>query len=767
MNGSQKTVHAAALIGVAAVLFFHPGAWDMDRIKWHLLLCVALPVLVGAARFKGIRRAAAAPIARGLSGAALLPVFLVVSLFPTLSLDTDGLREIAGLLLLVLLAVTAGTASRGRGLVIPGYLLAAGSLAALYGLLQAAGFDPFYVDNPNREAVSFFGNTNELAEAAALLLPMSFCLLLDPDLRAGIPGAAALTLLTAGLWVSGGRGGVLAAILGVGTFFIVHAWTARRLKPADDPSAKEGPLTDQGARAVTGSKGKRFLLAAGALLLGLLLGLLFGSGRSLALKNIESEASIFSPDYPTNKVRIEIWKSTAKLIKDRPVLGVGAGRFRTAFPPYRSGEEARIRGLLGAVTEVHDPHNEYLWFAAIAGIPAAIVFAAFLFLAIRRAAAAAKEASSPRERLFRCGAAGTALAFGILALFRSPLHNPAAAVILFLILGQAMAPSGERPAFSSRRLALGERLALPALGVLLAASLWIGVPGFASDWLAASVGIADRIKPKEFETLKRAADLDPSNIDINNFVGQIAGGRLAGTAADRDGRYRREAKKRLRGVLARHPYHPGALETLARLRVLEGDFPAALLLMKRCLAVRHETEKPEQVLVEMLEKENRFKEAANLLRPSSRSDPRPLLERAESWFARDKPEIAVIYADHYLSARPLDGDALYLYGRCLKALFDEGEKDAFRRMHLAYCLDWIAEGNFKEASRSIRASQRYGEGGGGGAALLSAIVDALGGGEFTPPAEQRVRNLALIERLQEIAAHGALPKAVADYIAGL
>jgi O-antigen ligase/tetratricopeptide (TPR) repeat protein len=756
-------IHAAGLIGAAAVLLFHPGAMDMDRLKWSFLLCITMPLLLGAFGFSRIR-AALRVLGKGpLAAAALIPAVLMLSLVLRPAHFMDGLRPIAGLMTMLALAAAAALQGRNRPLAVPCWLLAGGIVASLYGLFQSAGLDPFYLDNPNQEAVSTLGNTNELAEVAALLIPIALSLVLVPGRASPAAGLAALTMLVAALWVSGGRGGVLAALAGMLVFLALVFKSARARRPAaKDPAPPNGaPQAPSWRRPV--------LLAAG-LCAGLLLGAVFGSERSLALKNIETEASIFSPDYPTNKVRIEIWKGTLSMIKDHPLLGVGAGRFRMAYPPYRSPEEVNIPGLMGAMTEVHDPHNEFLWAAAAGGLPLAAVFAIFIAWLIQRSAAAAWSPASAAEGYLAAGRAGTAAAFAVLCLVRSPLHNPAAAAILFLVLGLVMAQhpgSASRPA-GGRAPSRAGRLASAALVAFTGLCLWLGGTGFASDWLAASASITDPADfgPDEFQTLKRAADLDPGNIDIANFVGQIAATSLMGTAADEDGRYKEEARRRLGHVLDRHPYHPGALKAMARIEALDGDLDAALDLMTRYLAVRMEPASPVIAVVELLEKEGRFREAAEWILERREADPRILIDRASALFEEGRIEAAALYADQYLSARPLDGDALYLLGKCLASLADGGEKEVYRRMHLAYALEWIEKEDWAQAKRSIQASRRYGEGE-GEAALLAAIVEAAGGAAFEPPPESRIRNQAFIERLKALAAEGKLPKEAAERIRGM
>jgi O-antigen ligase len=68
--------------------------------------------------------------------------------------------------------------------------------------------------------------------------------------------------------------------------------------------------------------------------------------------------------------RVVLWRNTARMIADHPVLGVGTGGFQTAYAPY-------VRGVAGwQGHETGDPHNQYLKFQAEQGI---LGLAAFLF----------------------------------------------------------------------------------------------------------------------------------------------------------------------------------------------------------------------------------------------------------------------------------------------------------------------------------------------------------------------------------------------------
>ena len=75
-------------------------------------------------------------------------------------------------------------------------------------------------------------------------------------------------------------------------------------------------------------------------------------------------------------VRVPLYASTARLIRDNPWLGVGPGNFRREFVTYRSQSTYHNR-LVAARVTMH-PHNEALHIAAQLGIPAMLAWLALL-----------------------------------------------------------------------------------------------------------------------------------------------------------------------------------------------------------------------------------------------------------------------------------------------------------------------------------------------------------------------------------------------------
>jgi len=733
------------LLGAAAILFFHPGAMEMDRLKWSLLLAAALLLLAVSLR-RGLVTTALSPLSPALFTAALLPAFLVLSCLRTGLPALEDFRLTIGLLVLLVAACVVRDGAWERPRLITAVLLAGGALAALYSVAQSAGLEILYTENPAREAVSTLGNTNSAAEVYALLLPLAAAGLFAPKLRFQAVSLAALPILAAGLVATGGRGGLLASLAGLGVVVLVLR-KAQAIKEADRSGS--GP-----------SRRRRVLILAVVLLAaGAAAAMLVRSKPAPVFKNIETDVSVFSPEYPSNKVRLSIWEGTLDMIGDHPFLGAGPGRFRTAFPPYRLLDEARIRGRLGAVTEVENPHNEFLWAAAEGGVGAAAVLGLFLLLLFRQGVIAVRNAREPGRAYQTAALTGVVTAFTVLCLVRSPLHNPAAACILFLSAGaieatrfETGAPRGRGPA----------RTLTAVYGIAVVAALTLfGARALWSDLIFAQVGTSSSIGLAEYKKLEHALAVDDGNIELVNFLGQVAA-RISGTGADDGGKYTADATRLLGQVLERHPNHPGALRSLGRIRLLGGKARAGRHMIERSLALTGSTDGADLAAAGILEQAGRFSEAAGFYKAEWRGRERLLLEHAQSLYDAKTIRPALIFADAFLECRPLDVDGLHLKARGLRELGDGGEDETFRLMQVVIGLEWLESGQWAEAQKAASRSLNYGEGDGAGRLIL-AVAEAALGKAFTPP-EAAIRSTAIRERLVALAGKADLPAEVRTYL---
>lgn len=79
--------------------------------------------------------------------------------------------------------------------------------------------------------------------------------------------------------------------------------------------------------------------------------------------------------------RLLLWRETARMIAERPLLGYGSGGFAPAYNARVTREYSDWRRRQGT-----DPHNQYLWIQVRAGVLGTLAFAWFLLAAGRQRA---------------------------------------------------------------------------------------------------------------------------------------------------------------------------------------------------------------------------------------------------------------------------------------------------------------------------------------------------------------------------------------------
>lgn len=96
-----------------------------------------------------------------------------------------------------------------------------------------------------------------------------------------------------------------------------------------------------------------------------------------------------------------IWKSTLKIIRERPVLGGGPGSFYSLFAPFNEGYRALMNN---ASIYIDFPHNDLLNVAACTGLVGLALYLAFLITLAARCIRRAER--SPVLLIFLAGMAG-------------------------------------------------------------------------------------------------------------------------------------------------------------------------------------------------------------------------------------------------------------------------------------------------------------------------------------------------------------------------
>jgi O-antigen ligase/Tfp pilus assembly protein PilF len=231
-------------------------------------------------------------------------------------------------------------AERGRILF---FILLMGCLQAAYGVAQSAGLDvrDWNVSFGGR-AGAFFGNPNFLGGHLALLLPLCLALALREGKRLLW---LCCGLLAAGLVASQTRGAWLGAAAGIG----VTLFACKRRLPGLLSSRRRGLMA---------------LGAAAALAL-----ILFFAAHGAQLRRLSSP---FSGDAELSR-RLVLMRCSLGLAAKNPLLGVGPGNFRIAFPSVQAQglgkEELAARPYIFS----EHSHNDLLQMAADSGLPAALL----------------------------------------------------------------------------------------------------------------------------------------------------------------------------------------------------------------------------------------------------------------------------------------------------------------------------------------------------------------------------------------------------------
>lgn len=335
---------------------------------------------------------------------------------------------------------------------------------AAYGVLQRAGIDFAYLPwSGNGKPVSTLGNTNYASEFLVVAIPMLLALGIAAR-RVAVEAAAFAGCALAGLHlaITETRAGWIS--LGAGCIAALTVYGLERRRHA-------GEKIDQAETAGPSTSRKAAWIAATLAAVGVALFLPALDGESVARK----AGTVLSSRHPSTQVRVQLWKSTAEMIADRPISGVGAGNFPVRYPAYRSPEEI---ALSGSTSRVDTAHNDFLHIAAELGLPGLILWLVLLgsiaatVLLRDRSRPGALRGAGPmiaRERdLLRLGAVAAATAFVVNGLFRSPLDNPAA-VLTFAVAAAMLAT---HPTARTHRIAIRRGAMLAAAAAWIAACLF-------------------------------------------------------------------------------------------------------------------------------------------------------------------------------------------------------------------------------------------------------------------------------------------------------
>ena len=238
------------------------------------------------------------------------------------------------------------------------FVLLAQSLIAVF---QQSGLA--FTDIPPVEAprpYGFMSSRNLMASFLALLFPFSACLFLTGSRPWRLAAGLTMVLAFCGIVVGQTRSAWLSLATGLVVSSVLIFLVRRRLPPAVTKLWFGGLA----------------LLVAGTLVvLGLSLALPGQRDLAVSLKHRVAALGQLSDNasaaQPATGGRLYFWRTSLKMIRDRPLFGVGPGNWRVMVQRYGINE-----GLTAAdgVWAPDHAHNDYVQMAAESGIPGLLLY---------------------------------------------------------------------------------------------------------------------------------------------------------------------------------------------------------------------------------------------------------------------------------------------------------------------------------------------------------------------------------------------------------
>ncbi len=406
---ARSQLMAAAVYGTALTwgIWRHGATETWELYRLFLLSAVGTLVIAWSLPVSSLR--GQKPLLLLLLAGCFL--FAQISLQPTLEGRGFVLAALAWIALFLSYTIAAQGRNGGRYLLL--FLIFAGGLEAVYGLVQALG-DPASGSYRLYGASGTFINRNHFAGMLNMVLPLALGALFTSFYRRR-SGRSSRSETYAWTWV------MILSCSFMGLAILLSLSRAGVLTLVATLAFMSCTLVLRGASR------KRALprRALSALVPWLLPLTILGLGLAVGLDALSERFALFQEGWGGRAV---IYANNLELIRDNPAFGVGPGMYRWRFRPYQT---------INPENRYDHAHNDYLETAADWGIPAAAMIWGFILWRFYRAFRTLFESRS----IFRQG-----LAFGCLgALFSILLHSlvdfnlqiPTNLMVFCMILGLA------------------------------------------------------------------------------------------------------------------------------------------------------------------------------------------------------------------------------------------------------------------------------------------------------------------------------------------
>jgi O-antigen ligase len=319
------------------------------------------------------------------------------------------------------------TSSRSRLRALIYLVIGVGVVSALFGILRQTtqrdeqGFLlPFLLPN---SGYGQFINRNHFAYLMEMALGLALGMVVgggERRERSLIYLAAALPIWTA-LVLSNSRGGIfsmLSQLLFLALMFSI-------MRPPREMMEKGSGALLWLKRKANSTPVRAVLIIC--LVLAMIAGVLWMGGDPLArrLESMQGEVSTSVEDGRESAIRMQIWKSTWRVIRDHPVVGAGFGAYWIAISRYYDAS-GRLKP--------YQAHNDYLEVIASGGLIGAALALWFIIALVLRARARLQRSPDPFRRTACLGALAGLFGVAVHSLVDFGLQITANALICMVLI---------------------------------------------------------------------------------------------------------------------------------------------------------------------------------------------------------------------------------------------------------------------------------------------------------------------------------------------
>jgi O-antigen ligase len=139
----------------------------------------------------------------------------------------------------------------------------------------------------------------------------------------------------------------------------------------------------------------------------------------------------------TANSRIAIWRTTLRMIKDKPLLGIGPGNYAQKYIEYRLNRTGR---------NLSHAHNDFLSVAAESGVPCALVFLALWLAVLHYLYWGYRKCPEGFQKGLILGAFIASIVFMVMAQFEAFFADEEVRTMLMFIWGVGLAVLGNMKA---------------------------------------------------------------------------------------------------------------------------------------------------------------------------------------------------------------------------------------------------------------------------------------------------------------------------------